>query len=223
MRSIKCATLPSSPVLRLTEETYIALLQNTISLDDFPPNDLLPLFNRLIADERKDIARDLLNRFDPNLLRRLVCANLSEDTLLIVSQRLKTLVLAIDFLDWSELSSVILITLVRFGLPSVANDTAVQGRLVDFVLKRFPIDPSFVFVLPFIDFSQLSHHQITSLSQLIPLTDETFGCTNVCMFTDSLVEVDHSLTDFKNVFWRTKEWRWSGDVFCCGGRTCSSR
>jgi hypothetical protein len=192
---------PSPPLLRLTEETYIALLQNTITLDDFSPNDLFPLFrtwfNRLICDDRKDIAQDLVYRFDPNSLRKLVCEDLSEDVFLIVSQRLKTFVLADDFLDWSEISSPTLTALVRFGLPAVATDTAVQCRLADFVLKQFSNVPSFASVLAFLDFSQLSHHQIKSLFQLIPFPDTKFGHENVGTVINFFVEVDQSLTSFK--------------------------
>jgi hypothetical protein len=97
----------------------------------------VPLFNRLIYDDHKGIAQGLVNQLELNSLRKLVCAHLSEDAFSIVVQRLKTLVLADDFLDWSEISSPVLTALLRFGLPAIATDTAVQCRLADFVLTRF--------------------------------------------------------------------------------------
>jgi hypothetical protein len=126
----------------------------------------------------------------------LAGADLSDDALSVVSIRLKTLILADNFLDWSELSSPTLTALFMFGLPFITN-AAVECRLADFVLRQFSSDSSFGSVLAFFDFSQLSSHQIKSFFQLILFNDETFGRNNFRTVMDFLVEVDHRLTSLK--------------------------
>jgi hypothetical protein len=85
-------------------------------LEDFSPNDLarnsIPLFLKLISGGDKNIAHDLVHRLDVGSLRSLVSASSCEDAILVLSERLETLVLADDFLKWPELSSGILTALV---------------------------------------------------------------------------------------------------------------